>query len=173
MNNTKVKINIHLGELEFEGSEEFVKGQMDKLEAIVDIIAQLYVDEENNEIEEVVYEERKEVEESKLMLEEEKPLEVPETFGEWKHRFIDDTNDLDKVLMTAYFTQIKSGQNEFKTKEVNDTLKDHGIKLTNPSRTLDRLTDKKLTFQVRKSGKIKFLRVSADGISHLKTLIRT
>ncbi|UZJ79443.1 hypothetical protein [Fictibacillus sp. KU28468] len=175
MSSAKVKINVHTGELEFEDSENFVKEQMDNLESIVDIIAQLYVDETEDEYEETIDEEQKEVEEHKLRVIVEKDkdnFEVSSTFGEWKHKFNDELTDADKALLTAYFVQISSGENEFKTKEVNDTLKEHGIKLTNPSRTLDRLTEKKLTFQVRKAGKIKFLRVSADGIAHLKTLIR-
>ncbi|KIL20321.1 hypothetical protein ABE33_18405 [Bacillus safensis] len=173
MSNARVKINVRSGELDFEGSEDFVKEQMDQLEAIVDIIAQLYVDDKDNEIEEFIQEERKEVEESKLKTVEINPLDVPDTFGEWQNRFADDTTDLDKALITAYFVQVKSEQNEFKTKEVSDTLKEHGIKLSNPSSSLDRLTEKKLTFQVRKLGKLKFLRVSANGLSYLKTLIRT
>lgn len=154
MNVAKVKINVHSGELEFEGSEEFVKEQMDKLEAIVDIIAQLYIDDEEAEIEEFLQEDRKEIEETKLKVIEKNPLEVPDTFGEWQHRFIDDTSETDKALMTAYFVQVKSGQNEFKTKEVNDTLKEHGIKLANPSLSLNRLTDKKTNIsssQIRKN----------------------
>ncbi|MEC1077326.1 hypothetical protein P9A91_04865 [Bacillus safensis] len=173
MSNARVKINVRSGELDFEGSEDFVKEQMDQLEAIVDIIAQLYVDDKDNEIEEFIQEERKEVEESKLKTVEINPLDVPDTFGEWQNRFADDTTDLDKALITAYFVQVKSEQNEFKTKEVSDTLKEHGIKLSNPSSSLDRLTEKKLTFQVRKLEKLKFLRVSANGLSYLKTLIRT
>ncbi|WP_353854148.1 hypothetical protein [Bacillus sp. Bos-x628] len=173
MSNARVKINVRSGELDFEGSEDFVKEQMDQLEAIVDIIAQLYVDDKDNEIEEFIQEERKEVEESKLKTVEIDPLDVPDIFGEWQNRFTDDTTDLDKALITAYFVQMNSEQNEFKTKEVNDTLKEHGIKLSNPSSSLDRLTEKKLTFQVRKLGKLKFLRVSAKGLSYLKTLIRT
>lgn len=173
MSNARVKINVRSGEIDFEGSEDFVKEQMDQLEAIVDIIAQLYVDDKDNEIEEFIQEERKEVEESKLKTVEINPLDVPDTFGEWQNRFADDTTDLDKALITAYFVQVKSEQNEFKTKEVSDTLKEHGIKLSNPSSSLDRLTEKKLTFQVRKLGKLKFLRVSANGLSYLKTLIRT
>ncbi len=88
------------------------------------------------------------------------------------HQFRDDVNDLDKGLITALFVQKQAATNDFKTSEVNKSLKDHGIKLSNPSVTLNRLVSKKLLFQTRKDGKLKYFRVSTDGQKHLDTLKR-
>ena len=101
-----------------------------------------------------------------------KGLDVPSTFGEWLHKFKADLSDLDKALITAYYIQSESPDNDFKTSQVNNSLKNHGIKLANPSETLHRLSTKKLLFQTRKVGKLKLMRVSADGIKHLKSLLR-
>lgn len=97
---------------------------------------------------------------------------VPATFGEWMHRFRASLSESDKALITARFVQSQATTNDFKTSEVNKSLRDHGIKLGNPSRELGRLASRKLMFQVRKVGKLKFFRVSVDGQKHLDTLLR-
>jgi hypothetical protein len=74
--------------------------------------------------------------------------------------------------LTAYYVQNDSEQNDFKTSEVNKSLKEHGIKLSNPSTSLKRLVEKKLLFQTRKNGSLKLMRVSQDGMSLLRTLFR-
>ena len=171
METTKVKINFRTGEIEMEGSEQFVKSQLEMLEPIVEYMAQLAggASGDSNGIEN---EHDAVVEEEKISTIGEKGLEVPKTFGEWMHKFKDDLNDLDKSLLTAYYVQKASTENDFKTSEVNKSLKEHGIKLSNPSASLQRLSSKKFVFQTRKVGKLKFLRVSSDGISHLKSLLR-
>ena len=95
---------------------------------------------------------------------------VPEAFGEWLTMFKDDLLDIDKALLTAYYVQQQSQQNEFKTSDVNAALLEHGIKLSNPSRDLTYLTKKKYMFQTRKDGASSIKRVSASGEEYLKTL---
>jgi len=71
-------------------------------------------------------------------------------------------------LLTAYYVQSQSHTNDFKTSNVNKALKDHSIKLANPSETIRRLGVKKYLFQTRKIGKLRFMRVSADGLEELR-----
>ncbi|MGD1928849.1 MAG: hypothetical protein ACFB12_08045 [Leptolyngbyaceae cyanobacterium] len=171
----KVRINFKSGEVELEGSESFVQGQLENIDTIAEYVALLASSnfsgstelEEEEEIAALVEEE-----EDKLSSAGEQGLEMPGTFGEWFHGFRDDINDLDKALIAAYFVQKQSSDNDLKTSEVNKSLKDHGIKLTNPSTSLRRLETKKLLFQTRKVGSLKFKRASADGVNHLKSLRR-
>ena len=173
MENTKVKINIKSGEIEFEGSEEFVQSQMDNLDSIIRLL-KLNESKTNSSasIENVivdVYADPDDVQEDGVPSIE----SVPASFGEWMHMFKESINDVEKALLTAYFVQKQSDKNEFKTLEVSKSLKDHGIKLTNTSQSIKQLDTKKYIFQVRKEGdKLNFMRVSLDGVNHLKTLFR-
>ena len=171
----RARINFKTGEVELEGSEQFVQGQLANIDAIADYIALLST---NNSLDEESIVEQEEIaavaeeEQEKLASTSERELQVPNTFGEWLHGFRDDINDLEKALITAYYVQKQSPQNDFKTSEVNKFLQDHGVKLSNPSNSLTRLAEKKLLFQTRKNGKLKYMRVSSDGVNHLKSLRR-
>lgn len=88
------------------------------------------------------------------------------------HGFKEDVNDIQKALITARYVQSKSETNDFKTADVNKSLKDHGIKLSNPSRSLQLLSEKKYMFQTRKVGSLRYMRVSTDGQKHLEILKR-
>ncbi|WP_372876727.1 hypothetical protein [Spongiibacter marinus] len=178
MENTKVKINLKTGEIEFEGSEEFVQHQMDSLDSIIDLLSSSVVSGTSPESNQSsISNEVEELSENEIAQESSNhngdSLAVPESFGEWMHRFKDSINDIEKALVTAFYVQNQSDKNDFKTLEVNKSLRDHGIKLSNPSRSLKLLEEKKYLFQTRKEGqKVRFMRVSQDGMSHLKSLLR-
>lgn len=166
----KFKLNLKSGEVEIEGSEAFVERQIEQLESLVEALglrANISTDEQagseaapsNSDFPPTTDSPNKE----------DPP---PASFGEWLHSFRTDINDLDKALITARYVQSQSAQNDFKTSEVNKSLKEHGIKLSNPSSSLNRLGEKKLMFQTRKVGSLKFMRVSTDGQKHLESLKR-
>lgn len=172
-NLTKAKINFKTGEIEFEGLEQFVSTQLAAIDTIAEHMAILIANDSKDDGDSIEEEEIAAVaeeEEEKLVTAGEQELHMPDTFGEWFHGFKDDVNDLDKALITAYYEQKQSPENDFKTSAVNQSLKEHGIKLSNPSSSLKRLAAKKALFQTRKVGKLKYMRVSADGVKHLKTL---
>lgn len=158
---TKFKLNLRTGEVEIEGSEEFVERQIQNLESLVELIEPEVINESEELAEGVL---QSEAEESGTQ------SEIPETFGEWLHSFKSDINDLDKALITARYVQSQSATNDFKTSEVNKSLKEHGIKLSNPSTSLKRLIQKKYLFQTRKTGALKFMRLSVDGQKYLESI---
>lgn len=165
----KFKLNLKTGEIEVEGSEVFVERQIQTLEKLVDLMKlSTLADKTNNLLPNVVQNR----DDDKLGNSDIAGDDIPATFGEWLHTFKTDINDLDKVLITARFIQSKSSLNDFKTAEVNNALKEHGFKLSNPASALKNLVDKKLMFQTRKVGVLRFLRLSVDGQNHLNKLKR-
>lgn len=174
---TKLYINIKTGEVSIEGSEDFVSLQMENLEDIVSLIQTeptTSLSPAQNEVS-IIDSEDSEDDALEDAFIAEKPagtLVVPDVFGEWLHMFKDDINGQDKALITAYYVQQDSEGNDFKTSQVNKSLKDHGVKLANAATTLKQIEKKKLIFQTRKVGRLSFKRVSQDGIKHLKSLLR-
>ena len=178
MESTKVKINIKSGEIEFEGSQEFVQEQMDNLESILKLLSSRKTSGAQESVD------TDEIDDSGMNDDCDESgddqgsgaapnLSVPDSFGEWMHKFKDSIKGIDKALITAYYVQQQAAKNDFKTIEVNNSLKDHGVKLANPSKDLKSLETKKYLFQTRKEGpKIRFMRVSEDGVKYLKTLLR-
>lgn len=172
MEKARIKINLSLGEIEFEGTEEFVKTQISNLSDLLEIVSQIQQNDiADTEVTELI---EKNVQEQNKKIERigEDGLEVTSSCGEWLTKFKDNLPENDYALVTAYYLQKQSSDNDFNSLEVTQVLKDHGHKLSNTSQSLIRLTSKKFVFQTRKEGKIKYMRVSADGIKHLKTLLR-
>ncbi|WP_277865350.1 hypothetical protein [Candidatus Synechococcus calcipolaris] len=173
----RARINFKTGEVELEGSEQFVQDQLANIDAIVEYMALLSTNNSVDDESESILEQEEiaivaEEEEKKLSNIGEQELQTTDTFGEFFHQFRNEVNDLEKALITAYYVQKQSPQNDFKTSEVNNFLKEHGVKLSNPSNSLNRLATKRLLFQTRKNGKLKYMRVSSDGVNHLKSLRR-
>lgn len=171
----RAKINFNTGEFELEGSERFVQSQLANIDSIAEYMVLLSSSNElfdENIIEQEEIAAVAEEEQEKLASTSEQELQMPNTFGEWLHGFKNDINDLEKALITAYYVQKQSSENDFKTSEVNKSLQEHGVKLSNPSRSLQNLSKKKLLFQTRKDGKLKYMRVSSDGVNYLKSLRR-
>lgn len=165
----KFKLNLKTGEIEVEGSEAFVERQIETLENLIQLmeIKPIVGSEDASTTNESTENEHTGSEDVTITTE-----KLPSTFGEWMHTFKTELSDLDKALITARFVQSQFPANDFKTSDVNKALKDHGIKLSNPSVTLKRLGEKKLMFQTRKVGKLRYMRVSVDGQKHLNTLKR-
>jgi len=170
---TKVKISLRDVAIELEGSEEFVERQIDNIESLMGLFENLG---ETKNPSDASKDEDKQPE-----IPDQDPshspspaagLSVPASFGELMHKFKDDINDQQKALIAAFYVQSKSNSNDFKTSEVSNCLKDHGIKIANPSTSIQRLATKKQTFQTRKVGKLIYMRVSKDGEAHLRSLLR-
>jgi hypothetical protein len=169
----KLRLSIKDGVVELEGTEDFVERQIDKLESLLELIKQIPSEGKPHTEEEAdsTHSESQQ-QHDKESVDPAGTLSIPDTFGEWMHKFREDISDQQKALVAAFFVQKRSTTNDFKTYEIGACLKEHGIKIANPSTSIQRLSSKKLTFQTRKVGKLIYMRVSKDGESNLKELLR-
>jgi hypothetical protein len=164
MDNFRIRILNAGNELEIEGSEAFVEKHLKEWKTYLDCKNIIKDKIEKNPVSDIISEKGdKNVNNP--------PINVPKVFGEWLNKFPTDIADMDKALLTAYHIQCQRETDEFKTSDVNAALIEHGIKLSNPSLALSRLSNKKYMFQTRKDGKISFKRVSKEGVDYLRTLL--
>lgn len=157
----KFTINIRTGDVEFEGTEEFVKEQISNLPDTIKSIAEHLPPPAVSTA--TSPGPSNSPPQAEMGASPGGSNEVPDSFGEWIHYFPDDISDQDKALLAGLFVQKSSDTNDFKTAEINSVLKEHGFKLSNASDSLKSLVSKKLLFQTRKEGSLKFLRVSKPG----------
>ena len=169
------KINLKIGEIEIsiEGPTDFVSEQYDKIHANIESYSGLSKkftkkpSQPMSENKKKVVEKAEEVNEEKVV-----NSELPESFGEWLIKIPKGTSDTDKALLAGYFTQLSGEGKIFKVRDVTKILKDHGIKLSNPSNLINLATKgKKYIFQFSKDGKQANYRFSRDGEEYIRGLI--
>lgn len=73
---------------------------------------------------------------------------IPENFGEYLQQFPDGVSDLDKVLIAAAFSQSRTVDQTFTTKAANELLMDQKIRVANASQSVRRLIESKRAFAV-------------------------
>lgn len=149
MTTARLRINPHTGEVEIEGSEDFIRDMWPK-------------------VSEQLASAKRRVTEAKAPPakpeETEDRVDEVEEFGEYLHTF-SLNKDTDRALVAGSFVARGSANNVFTTKEANAQLIEQGIKLTNASQCVKNLQTAKRIFKV--SGGF---RISKDGEAHLKTL---
>ena len=168
MADARVRLNLASGEIEIQGSEEFVERQLSNLESLISTLSH------NNRLQTQSPsspEDKADKETTTTTTTTTTEPQLPDTFGEWLNQFPDDIIDSEKALIAAYYIQTKSADDEFKTSEVNKILKEQGVKLANTSNSIKRLVSRKLAFATRKVGKISYYRLSKNGREHLASLL--
>lgn len=147
------KINLKIGQIEIsiEGPSDFVSNQYDKVEAHLktysDISVKLPVDKPDNK-----NDNNDDSAEASSKGGGDAATESSDSFGEWLSKIPKGTNDTSKAILAGYYTQVTSAAKNFRVRDVTKILKDHGIKLSNPSSLLKNAVDSKKIFQVSKTG---------------------
>ena len=166
----RIKLNLKLGEIEIEGSESFVSKHLEQLPGLLEGLNIVSAIEENTsplatgaKEEQVIAQENEGQATDKNGSSE---ISVPDNFGELLNKFPKNIQQVDQILVAAYFAQHSSSDNSFKTYFANKLLKDQGIKLTNAGQSIINLKNKKFIFAVKKG----VYRVSKQGMDHILTL---
>lgn len=162
-NSTVVRINLKSGEIEIQGTEEFVERQLANLDSLL-----VTISSSGNTTPFSPPQERRKRGEEQIT---DEASELPGTFGEWLNRFPRDLTDQDMALVAGRYVQNDSDSSEFKTSQVTSMLKGQGIKLANTSHSIKRLITKKLAFVTRKEGRISYYRLSKDGEERVMLLL--
>lgn len=151
MSDNTAKINLKIGQIEIsiEGPSEFVSSQYDKVEAHLktysEMSSKIVPPKDDTPPEDQSNQDTKQQQQSNSN-------GLPETFGEWLNVIPKETSDTDKAILAGYFTQITSATKTFRAREVTKLLKEHSIKLSNPSQFLKTSVDAKKIFQNSKTG---------------------
>ena len=168
----KFKINLSQGEIEVEGSEEFVQKHIEKLEKytqLLNVISQTPLTKEPTP-KKIDSDKKDKIQQQ--IADTQTKIDIPETFGEWLHKLPSDATDAMKVLFAGYYCQKHSDNNCFHISSVNALLKDHGLKVSNSSTTIKRLVTAKKVFQVGKAEGFVTYRVTKDTDDEILETIR-
>ncbi len=161
--NTRIRINIYTGEIEFEGTEEFVKNQLENLPLLMDNISK-FIPKKQDRLQKM----EEDTKPSKATITNEKI--IPDSFGEWFNSFPTKLQQTEQVLIAACYQQNCSEQTTFETGQANKLLLEQGIKVSNAADSLKALQQSKHVFIVGKRGKLNVYRVSKDGVKFIETL---
>jgi hypothetical protein len=129
---TRVRINLNTREVEFEGSEAFIEKYDDVIKEFIEKIKTPY--SLNSSIE-------------SFELSTQKPMEndttqvatsifsngLPDSFGEYYTKFPRNIKVIDKILIAAYYVQLRSSDNLLLAKEAADLLTEQNVQITNAS----------------------------------------
>lgn len=89
--------------------------------------------------------------------------------AEWMKQVPKKLKNTDKALIAAYLNQLASGENTFRVRDVTNTLRQHAIKVSNPS-NLMRNAEKarNLVEQVSKEGRQAHYRFTKEGVEYVR-----
>lgn len=172
MSENIAKINLKIGEIEIsiEGPSEFVSKQYDKVEDHLKTYSDL--SKTVNQRPKTPAKNSEEVKQSNEASSNSGNSELPDSFGEYLNIIPKNTTETDKALLAGFFHQNGSESKIFKVREVSKTLKEHGVKLSNPSFLIKAATKgKKYIFQFSKDGNQANYKFSRDGEQHMNELL--
>jgi hypothetical protein len=147
----RLRINLSQREFEVEGSEEFVRGFVDRVQELLDLF-------DLPPPAAAVAGDNAQATEANTTL---------GTFGEFILSLPSSSTDVDKMLAAGFYVQVTSPDDAFATGDANRRLTEQGIKLGNPSQCVKQSLLAKRVFLVSKGR----YRVSQPGRAHLRQLL--
>ncbi len=93
MADARVRLNLASGEIEIQGSEEFVERQLSNLESLISTLSH------NNRLQTQLPSSPEGKADNETTTTE---PQLPDTFGEWLNQFPDDINDSEKMIVKKH-----------------------------------------------------------------------
>lgn len=154
---TRIRINLNNREVEWEGSEEFIK----KYENVIDD----FIEKIGNSP--TATKKESAPDNANFLINPTRTSStLPSSFGEFYIKFPRNLKVVDKVLLAAYYIQGVNEDGLFNTKEVTEALNEQNIEVTNTNAFITSLMKTSKIF--KKSGKFK---VSEKGIESIEGII--
>lgn len=165
----KIRINLNDRELEIEGSESFIRTHEEVISKFLTLLQEEPAPPPAPENEAEEFKPKVVPSQGSLFPPRTNPLDsIPDTFGEFYQKASKNINDIDKILLGAFFVQHTNGSNMFTTREVSSILKEQGIHLTNPSHSIKLNLDANRIFLVKKGQ----FRISETGMDRMYSILR-
>jgi hypothetical protein len=174
-NNSKIHLKIGEIEISIEGTPDFVTRQYQDMEK------ELKLKDKLNESLGAVAEQKEEDTSAKKAPRATKTPGTRKTatgkagtedFGEWLKRLPKGLKNRDKALIAGYFNQLNSGNNVFRVRDMNNTLKRHDIKITNPSSLIKNVAkSQKIIKQVSREGRQVYYQFTKEGEKYMNDLL--
>ena len=171
------KIHLKIGEIEIsiEGTPEFVAKQYQQMEKELNL---------SHKLSEPFEETADKRDETPAAQKAEKSAKTPRTrkappkastkggFEEWLNRLPKGLKNRDKALIAGYFNQLTSTDNVFRVRDMNNTLKANGIKITNPSSLIKNVANSaKIIKQVSRQGRQVYYQFTKEGEKYMNDLL--
>ncbi|MGM0530715.1 MAG: hypothetical protein ACQER7_05130 [Bacteroidota bacterium] len=95
-----------------------------------------------------------------------------EGFDKWLKKLPKGLKNRDKALIAGYFNQLNSRDNVFRVRDMNNTLKENGIKITNPSSLIKNVAkSEKIVKQVSRVGRQVYYQFTREGEKYMNDLL--
>lgn len=158
---TRLKINLSQGEFEVEGSEAFVERYAQRIDALF-----AGLEDRRTEAQTLPVTNASSTSPPKPPVNGAADAALPEHLGEWLEHMPRSATDVDRILLSGYYAQLRSSDQCFGTGEANALLTDQGIKVGNPSQCIKQNLVAKRVFKHHRR-----YRVSQTGLDQLRQLL--
>lgn len=169
MEENKARIHLKAGEIEFtiEGSPDYVSKQYKEMAVNLQLNDSLTTDDETNQKPDSPKRTRTTTTKKKKSLQ-----ATTQDFSQWLENLPENLKNRDKVLIAGYFNQLRSKEHVFCVRDINKTLENQGIKITNPYSTINNaMKSQDLLKQVSQEGRQKYFQLTRKGEKYIRNLL--
>ncbi|MFW5916511.1 MAG: hypothetical protein ACOCTM_03460 [Bacteroidota bacterium] len=169
MNENNAKIHLKIGDIEFtiEGSPDYVARQYKAMEKQLHLRDRLTGETDTSQKPASRKRPRTTTTKKKKSLQ-----TTTQDFSQWLENLPKDLKNRDKLLVAGYFNQLRSKNHTFRVRDLNNTLKNQGIKISNPSSLINNLLKtQNVLRQVSREGRQKYYQLTKEGEKYIRDLL--
>lgn len=169
MSENTSRIYLKMGDIEIsiEGSPAYVSEQYNQMAKDLNLQQKLQGTQEAKP------KTKKTTQSTKTQKQKPKEQTKKSTTNEWLSNLPQGIKSSDIILLAGYLNQLNSKDHTFRIKDVNNTLKENGIKVSNPSSLINHIVKKKKVINLVKKVKGQnFFQITKEGEKAISNLIK-